>query len=106
MGGDILTAIIATAGLSVGLDALDTEKYLPGPPVLEASIDRDFNGDNAFCNASNGLIGRVSVEQPLIQYRSVEVFAHYTHRSCLFEEQDKGSMDVIGIGIRVPLKFL
>lgn len=104
--GDVLTAIIATAGISVGLDYLDTEKYLAGPPVLEFTVDKDFNGDNAFCNASNGLIAKLGVEQPLIKHRSVEFFAHYTHRSCLFEEYDKGSMDVIGIGIRVPLKFL
>lgn len=104
--GDVLTAIAVTAVLSTGMDAIDTERYLPGPPVLEFSIDRDFNGDNAFCNNSNGLIGRVTLEQVLYRYREIEVISHYTHRSCLFEEQDKGSMDVIGIGVRIPLKFL
>ncbi len=104
--GDVLTAIAVTAALSVGLDAADTERYLPGHPVLEFSVDRDFNGDNAFCSNSNGLIASVKLEQPLYRYREIEVFSHYSHRSCLFEEQDKGSMDVIGIGVRIPLKFL
>jgi len=100
---DIIVAFNLVLAVGLGLDALDTERYLPGPPEMSLFLDKGNNND-LFCYGS-GPSAEISIAQPLYRTSHFSLEAHATHRSCAFEDKDAGTYNLYGIGIRVPLNF-